>query len=210
MLGTTVILAAYASLLLELTLVHVRSTASSLQLWAPDAELVGTYSPRYRRLFALGRPTKALLFIAPLLVVYATFLYPLVVVVVAGRDPIGDYLFTPSPGLTTVGLGLLLVGRGIAVVSALSIRRHNAQSGDSFRLHTAGLFRWSRNPGLLGMYLFIGGIWLTMPSALMLAGMLFYVLYMHFKVRMEEDFLANRFGEPYLAYRAKTRRYVPC
>jgi protein-S-isoprenylcysteine O-methyltransferase Ste14 len=103
----------------------------------------------------------------------------------------------------------VVCGRVLALGAVLTIRRANSQSDDSFYLHTTGPFRWSRNPGLLGMYLFVGGLWLITPSATLLLGIVLYVAYMDFKVRMEEDFLANRFGSSYAAYRLRTGRYLP-
>jgi protein-S-isoprenylcysteine O-methyltransferase Ste14 len=202
------VLVSYASLLVELSLLHVPSVASSWRIWSPRDSLVSGYSTKYRRLFGLGRATKLLLFAVPLLVVYAVYLYPLVVTFVA-PDPLGDYLFQPGAPTDGLAIGLVLGGRAIAIAAALTVRRQNAQTGDSFRLHTAGVFRWSRNPGLLGMYTFVIGLWAAMPSASMLAGILFYILYMDFKVRMEEDFLNNKFGAHYTEYRLRTGRYIP-
>jgi protein-S-isoprenylcysteine O-methyltransferase Ste14 len=74
-------------------------------------------------------------------------------------------------------------------------------------LHTGGLFSRMRNPGLVGLYIFIFGIWISIPSIYFLLGILFYIGYMHFKVLMEEDFLTNRYGSSYNEYISKTRRY---
>jgi protein-S-isoprenylcysteine O-methyltransferase Ste14 len=59
------------------------------------------------------------------------------------------------------------------------------------------------------MYVFVAGLWLAAPSLTMLAGIVIYVVHMHFKVRMEENFLENRFGESYVAYCRRTSRYWP-
>jgi len=203
-----VILASYASLAFELFVLRVPSVASSLSIWAPDAELLAGYSPRYRALFTFGAPRKILLFVLPLLAAYGLFLYPLLVVW-QGQNLLGDDLFEPGAATASVAISLMILGRFVALRSASTIRRRNAQRGRSFHLHTTGLFRWSRNPGLVGMYLFVAGLWLCTPSALMAVGALVYVLHMDFKVRMEEDFLQNKFGRAYLEYRSKTGRYLP-
>ena len=95
---TTVVVAAalvaYASLLVELTVLHVPSVASSLRIWSPRSSQLSVYSPSYRRLFLIGRATKLWL-LAPLAVIYAVYLYPLVVVF-GGADPLNDYLFVPT------------------------------------------------------------------------------------------------------------------
>jgi protein-S-isoprenylcysteine O-methyltransferase Ste14 len=202
------VVAGYASLAIELTLLHVASIASSRRIWSAPAELVDGYSPKYRRVFGLPLPAKLLAFGLPLLIVYCVYAYPLVVLF-AGADLLDDYVFAPSTPTDLLGVALIVSGRALALGAVLTIRRDNDQAGDSFRLHTAGPFRWSRNPGLLGMYLFVGGLWLTAPSAAVLLGIVLYAVYMDFKVRMEEDFLTNKFGSSYADYRLRTGRYLP-
>lgn len=203
-----VVLAAYATLLFELTVIHVPSVASSLSLWAPRREWLEMYSPGYRRLFELSRAAKLLVFGPPLLIVYAVFCYPLVAVFL-GPDLLGDDLFVPGAVLQSIAIGLIVLGRAFALVSARAIRRDNRQMASSFELHTSGPFRWSRNPGLVGMYVFVAGLWLVNPSAALLAAIVVYVLYMDFKVRMEENFLDNKYRERYTDYRLRTGRYLP-
>jgi protein-S-isoprenylcysteine O-methyltransferase Ste14 len=202
------VVAGYASLVIELTLLHVASVASSRGIWSAPAELVAGYSPKYRRVFGLPLPVRLLAFGLPLLIVYCAYAYPLVVLW-AGPDPLGDYLFPPSVPTDLLAVALIVCGRALALGAVLTVRRGNDQAGDSFRLHTAGPFRWSRNPGLLGMYLFVGGLWLAAPSTATLLGIVLYAAHMDFKVRMEEDFLFNKFGSSYADYRLRTGRYLP-
>jgi protein-S-isoprenylcysteine O-methyltransferase Ste14 len=194
-----VLLAAYVSLLVELTILRVPSVASSLNIWRSNEALVAAYSARYRWPFRLSRPWKVVLFLLPLLIVYAVYLYPVVAIAI-GPDFLHDYLFTPAPLLDAGGIVLVVAGRLLAIATALQLGRHG--------LHTTGVFRLSRNPGLVGMYAFCGGVWLTMPSASLLVGILVYVAYMDLKVRMEEDYLQNTLGDPYIAYQLRTGRYI--
>jgi len=202
------VLAAYASLVIELTAIHVPSVASSRSLWSPSDELLATGSSRLRRVLGLRRSVKLVALAMPLLVLYALYLYPLAVIAV-GSDPLGDYLLVPGPGMQIAAVVLMVLGRALALLTAVALRRCNRDAGDSVSLLTAGPFRWSRNPGLVGMYVFVVGMWLAMPSASMLAGIVFYVCYMDFKVRLEEDFLRGHLGEPYVLYQARTGRYFP-
>ena len=201
------LVAAYLSLALELTVLHVPSVASSRGIWASRAELVDGYSASFRRIFAWPRPLKLLVLGVPLLIVYALYAYPLASLWL-GADLLSDYLFAPRIATDLFGVALVAVGRTIALTSVLTLRR-NEQRGDSFRLNVTGPFRWSRNPGLVGMYVFVAGLWLITPSTTMLLGIVLYMLYMDFKVRMEEDFLANKFGNAYAEYRLRTGRYLP-
>lgn len=202
-----IVLIAYASLAIELAVLRVGSVVSSASIWKAQAPLVSTFSRKYRRLFALGKPAKALL-AAPLLVVYAVYAYPLLVIGL-GPDPLGDYLFTPTAVAESAAIALTTAGRAVALAAALTLRDRHGFAGAPTGLEGSGPFRWSRNPGLVGMYVFVGGMWLAMPSASLAAGIAIYAAYMHVKVRMEEDFLANKFGRRYAEYRLKTGRYWP-
>jgi protein-S-isoprenylcysteine O-methyltransferase Ste14 len=203
--GTSILLA-YCSLLVELTVMRVPSVASSASIWSPKDSVLAHHSSRYRRIFFLSKPRKLLLFL-PMPVIYAAFCFPIFTLIV-GPDPIGDYLFDPTS--VSVGLGILaiVVGRSISFVYLTSMRQPDSHTVDAPHLRTGGPFRWSRNPGLVGMYIFVVGVWLMVPSAAMLSGMVVYVLYMDFKVRIEEDFLQHAFGNRYVDYRAKTGRYI--
>lgn len=148
-----------------------------------------------------------LLFMIPLIVIYGVFLLPLLVIVYRA-DPLSDYAYTPGLAADAVGIAFIVVGRVITLWSVFSIRSANPQQDQSYALRTDGVFRWSRNPGLFGMFVFVIGLWLIAPSAIMAIGILVYLAYMDFKVRMEEDFLLNRFGELYVDYCSGTRRYL--
>lgn len=202
-----IIIVAYVSLLYELVFLKVPSVASSLQIWRKNRALVGAYSPRYRRVFEFGTLRKTLFLSVPLLIIFYVFSFPVGVAVIAPNF-VNDYLYLPSEYTDVATIVLVLLGRCITVASVLAIRKDNAQTGNSFFLHTAGPFCWSRNPGLVGMYVFALGMWLSMPSASMLIGIIVYVAHMHFRVRMEEDFLVNKFGAEYLSYLAKSPRYL--
>ena len=204
---TVIVLCGYASLLVELTVLHVPSVASSRRILQASNKVVGGYSLQYRRLFGWPLAARLVAFGAPLLVVYGIYAYPLLVGW-WGADLLGDYMFQPFVITDLLGAALIVGGRALALAAVSTIRRDNEQSGSSFRVHTAGPFRWSRNPGLLGMYAFVAGLWLTSPSAAMLLGIFVYGLYMHFKVRMEEDFLAQKFGSSYVEYQLRTGRYL--
>ena len=52
------------------------------------------------------------------------------------------------------------------------------------------------------------GFWLAMPSVLFVLGIAVYMTHMHFKVRLEEDYLCNRFGSDFVHYRDNTPRYL--
>ena len=200
--------AAYLSLLIELVFLHVPSVASSRSIVAADPAIVSVHSSRYQSVFTLPLALRLLLFVAPVAVIYALFALPLIVLV-SGENPLGDNLFAPGPAALVTGLCLIVAGRGLSLWSVLLLRGAGGESRDAGKLYTGGPFRRVRNPGLLGMYLFVFGLWAITPSLAMLAGIVVYLLHMDFKVRLEEDFLGNTCGDEYAAYHERTGRYLP-
>jgi len=75
-------------------------------------------------------------------------------------------------------------------------------------LHTAGLYRFSRNPQLVGGFLFILGytcLWPSWPGALWAA---LWLLIAHLMVRGEEEHLRKTFGQEYEANCTRVPRYL--
>lgn len=197
---------AYLSIVLEISLLHVPSIASFRSIWTANADVTANYSERYKRLFRLSNWTKTLLFVPPLIIVYAVFLYPIALIIMDLPSPFG-FFFEPGELFYVLAMILIVAGRGLTLSSVLAMRRNQVRHATS-PLQTNGPFRWSRNPGLLGMYLMFLGFLAVLPTPEFLAGVLVYFLYMDFKVRMEEDFLRNHFGDNFEAYCASTARYI--
>lgn len=195
----------YVTLLLELTVWHIPSVASSVNIMSDDKSLKACYSPKFQWVFELPPALKTLFFISPLLFIYLAHAYP------AAGVFIWPELLHKAAYLelrSLLAVALVVAGRGISLAYIFTIRKGNKQRGDSFMLHTKGVYRMSRNPGLLGLYLSFLGFWLAMPHLLFAICLMVYVAHMHFKVRMEEDFLSHKFGAPYLHYLAQSKRYL--
>jgi phospholipid methyltransferase len=77
------------------------------------------------------------------------------------------------------------------------------------RLVTSGPFAWCRNPMYLGHMIFLLGLTLTLRSELAAAITLATVVWFQFRVVRDERRLAERFGQPYLDYKARVRRWIP-
>lgn len=107
-----------------------------------------------------------------------------------------------------LGLLFIILGRIFTFGSMLFIQKENKQKENSFKLHTNGIFHYSRNPGLDGMFLFFIGFGLIFPTLLIWIGLLFYFIYMFFRVRIEEEFLKELFNQEYVDYCTKTKRFL--
>lgn len=111
-------------------------------------------------------------------------------------------------------LGALMgtVGVGFFVASVLTMRdnwRAGVSETDRTELVTEGVYQLSRNPAFLGFDLVYLGILLMFFNPALMVISLFAMLMFHLQiVNVEEDFLLVTFGEDYLAYRKRVRRYL--
>jgi protein-S-isoprenylcysteine O-methyltransferase Ste14 len=112
------------------------------------------------------------------------------------------------------GLGWALLGAGALLLGWFE--RTMRQAGTptnpykaSSRVATGGPFRYTRNPGYLSMTLIYAGIaaranalWavLVLPAALLVI--------QRGVIEREERYLERKFGEEYLGYKTKVRRWV--
>jgi len=104
------------------------------------------------------------------------------------------------------GIGVMLFALAIIRLGTFSLRVGLAQENTSLR--TTGIYRFSRNPMLLGLYLIALGsaIYVQNPINWILV---IVALTVHHKIILaEEDFLHERFGDQWIEYRGKVRRYI--
>ncbi len=202
-----VIILAYISLGLELSLAHVPSVASNVSIWTSKDPVAKSYSEKFSWVFTLSPVYKVLIFWLPLVGVYFVFLLPFLVMF-SNADAFPPRVFQTSDLSLLLAIFLIVSGRIITLGAVLTIRKNNRQENESFTLHTGSVFSKSRNPTQLGMYIFYIGIFFGMPSLWLLVGLIYYVAYMHVKINMEEDFLKNKYGGDYENYFNNTRRYL--
>ena len=76
------------------------------------------------------------------------------------------------------------------------------------QLVTSGIYGWLRNPIYLGQIIFLVGLALTLRS--LLAGLLAIVVagWTHIRVLGDEKHLTEQFGQPYLDYKDRVKRWI--
>ena len=118
----------------------------------------------------------------------------------------------PRVGAWSVGGALVVAGLGLAAAFFAAFRR--ARTPVDLRkptsaIVTTGPYRVSRNPGYLSLTLIYAGI-AILASALWALATLIATLAVvdHAVVRREERYLEHRFGDEYLRYRARVRRWL--
>lgn len=112
----------------------------------------------------------------------------------------------------SVGGALIAAGLGLAAAFFAAFRR--ARTPVDLRkptsaIVTTGPYRLSRNPGYVSLTLIYAGIAIvasTLWPFLTLIGTLLVVD--HAVIRREERYLERRFGDEYLRYRARVRRWL--
>ena len=105
-----------------------------------------------------------------------------------------------------LGIGVLFFALAIFGLGTFSLRVGLPQEKTALR--TTGVYGLSRNPMLLGLYLMALGsaIYVQNPINWMLV---IIALTVHHRIILtEEIFMENRFGEQWIEYRNKVRRYL--
>lgn len=111
-------------------------------------------------------------------------------------------------------LGWALVGLGLGAAIALFAQFRRAGTNvetykPSIALVTDGVFKVTRNPGYLGMFLFLAGLALAAKNPWLLVVLVPFALVMHYYVVLrEERYLERKFGQAYRDYKARVRRWV--
>jgi len=77
------------------------------------------------------------------------------------------------------------------------------------RLVATGPFAHCRNPMYLGHIIFLLGLTLSLQSVLAAIITVATAVWFQSRVRRDEKRLAQRFGQPYLDYCARVKRWIP-
>ena len=112
----------------------------------------------------------------------------------------------------TVGIGFSILGFMFLILAYGSMLRGATTlnpSSHTDKLVTSGIYAFSRNPIYVGWFLFMLGlgisnlsIFVVLVSTLMLAVLYWAV------ILQEEEYLERRFGEEYLIYKSRVRRWL--
>ncbi len=148
-----------------------------------------------KRLFFLG---KAALFSSFTLAIVQAFVAD--ISIIEGPD------IVPWIGVSLTAVGVVFFTFAITKLGTFSLRVGLAR--DETALRTTGIYRLSRNPMVLGLYLMALGstVFVLNPITWVLAA---FAVYVHHRIILaEETALAKRFGADWDAYRSRVRRYV--
>jgi protein-S-isoprenylcysteine O-methyltransferase Ste14 len=113
-------------------------------------------------------------------------------------------------GLTQEILGWVLLGAGLLVIiigmMQLGLRRIFGQGSQN--LKQSGLYSYSRNPQILGCWLYVIGFSVQWPSWYTLGWACLFGIVTHMMVLTEEEYLYQVFGQEYHHYIGNVPRYL--
>lgn len=121
----------------------------------------------------------------------------------------------PAPQWSIVlAVGLFIAAGAFGLPALHAFRRAGTtidpvRIGRATSLVTGGVYRFSRNPMYLSLALLLSAWAMWLGGAWVWAGPVFLVLWLdQLQIRPEERAMTARFGEDYLRYRAKVRRWL--
>lgn len=118
------------------------------------------------------------------------------------------------PGRLAVAIALAILGVAISAAGIVSFQRarttvNPTRPDTASSLVATGVYRFTRNPMYLGLFLVLVGWAAYLSNAVALAGPLLFALYItRFQIAPEERALAAKFGAAFDDYRRRTRRWI--
>jgi protein-S-isoprenylcysteine O-methyltransferase Ste14 len=120
----------------------------------------------------------------------------------------------PTPLRMYIGVGLAQASAVVVLAAFASFFRARTtinplDPARATSLVTGGVFRVSRNPMYLSLLLLLAGYAVRLDSPVVWLGPILFVAYVNrFQIKPEERVLKAKFGEAYLRYRMRTRRWL--
>jgi len=118
------------------------------------------------------------------------------------------------PRAINIWLGIVLISVSVPIVISAVWEMRRAQTAFDVRkpttaIVTQGAFRFSRNPGYLSLTILYIGISSLVNSVWVLLGLIpVLVLMQEGVIKREERYLEKKFGEQYLRYKNRVRRWI--
>lgn len=123
--------------------------------------------------------------------------------------PLGSFLYYP---FNLLGIPLVISGIGVAKRGSKIFERAGANIQtfeDPDALITEGLFKISRNPMYLGFVIALAGVATTLGNISSLLIVIVYIFVTdRWYIAFEEAAMEREFGEQYMSYKKRTRRWL--
>jgi protein-S-isoprenylcysteine O-methyltransferase Ste14 len=142
---------------------------------------------------------------------FALFYFYIVFAAAFGLPSVSARPFFHSEPGAWVGVAACAAGLLLLLWSLISFResfRIGIDTDRPDRLITSGIFALSRNPIYVAFAFILTGEFLIFPNAILLAYIVGFLLLVHRQVLREEDYLKAHYGQEYLDYCNRVRRYL--
>ena len=115
--------------------------------------------------------------------------------------------------LFAIGVLLVIVGLIIRINSILTLKQHFTYTVTKIENHElieTGLYKNIRHPGYLGQLIIFIGSSIALSNWLSVLLMIISVLIgFVYRIRVEERFMIEQMGQPYIDYQKRTKRLIP-
>ncbi len=125
--------------------------------------------------------------------------------------PAFGFMFPASRffSVTVAVAGVVIIGLGIASFRRAGTTVNPMKPDSASSLVVSGLYRLTRNPMYLGFLVVLLGWAIFLSNALAFLFLPAFILYMNrFQIEPEEKALTSLFGEQFVAYRSRVRRWL--
>lgn len=102
-----------------------------------------------------------------------------------------------------VGTGIYVLGTLLFAVSVINFAKPNEKG-----INQRGLYKLSRNPMYVAYFIYFLGCALLSQSSILLVCICIFQTSAHWVILSEERWCINNFGEEYIRYMKKVRRYM--
>ena len=117
-----------------------------------------------------------------------------------------EALASGAGGLFFMFLSIILIS--LAIKQFTNIEEDPNPTTSSKNIIAVGIYNWTRNPMYLGLIFFQFGLGLVLKFEIISAfSLLTFIIFNYFVVKREEEYLEKKFGDSYLVYKKKVRRW---
>jgi len=120
---------------------------------------------------------------------------------------LGIHIFNRSSGLFFMFLSIVIIS--LAVKQFTNIEEDPNPATSSKSIIAVGIYNWTRNPMYLGLVIFQFGLGCAFISSEIISfSLLTLTIFNYFVVKREEEYLEKKFGDTYLVYKKRVRRWL--
>lgn len=113
----------------------------------------------------------------------------------------------------TIGILMIAFGLYIRIRSLLTLKQYfsyTVQKVEGHQLIESGIYQYIRHPGYLGQIILFVGLAISLSNWLAALSMFISVFIGYsYRIQVEEKFMIEQFGEKYIQYKKRTKRFIP-